>query len=62
MISGNVTGIAAATNGSVFVNDSTITRNATGLLAAGGTIASGTSNRLYNNATNGSFGSTVSRQ
>jgi hypothetical protein len=62
LVSGNGTGVQASANGNVFLTDSTITRNATGLATAGGAIASGTENRLYNNTTNGSFGSTVPRQ
>jgi hypothetical protein len=46
----------------VFVTDSAITRNATGLAAAGGTITSGTLNRLYNNTSNGAFSGTTPRQ
>jgi hypothetical protein len=61
LISGNGFGIQASNGGNVFVTDSTITRNTTGL-AAGGAIASGTLNRLYNNGTDGTFGSTVLRQ
>lgn len=63
LISGNGFGIQASNGGNVFVTDSTITRNTTGLAAAGGgAIASGTLNRLYNNGTDGTFGSTVLRQ
>jgi len=62
LVSGNGTGVTAAANGNVFLTDATITRNTTGLATAGGAIASGTLNRLYNNGTNGSFGSTVPRQ
>ena len=62
MISGNGTGVTSALGGNVFLTDATITRNATGLQGAGGTITSGTLNRLYNNTTNGSFTATVPRQ
>jgi hypothetical protein len=63
LISGNGFGIQASNGASVFLTESTITRNTTGITAAGGgAIASGTLNRLYNNTTNGSFGSTVPRQ
>lgn len=61
LVSGNVVGMQV-TNGSnvVYVSDSTITRNATGLSAsAGGLIASGGDNRLINNTTDGAFGSTI---
>ncbi|MEO8677056.1 MAG: hypothetical protein ABI569_15890, partial [Casimicrobiaceae bacterium] len=61
MISGNTTGVTAAAGGNVFLTDSTITRNQTGLSGTGGTITSGTLNRLYNNGTPGSFTSTVPR-
>ena len=62
MISGNGTGVTSALGGNVFLTAATVTRNATGLQGAGGTITSGTLNRLYNNATNGSFTATVLRQ
>ena len=62
LISGNGLGINAGANGNVFLTNATITRNTTGLATAGGAIASGTLNRLYNNGTNGPFGSTVPRQ
>jgi hypothetical protein len=62
LISGNGLGVNAGANGNVFLTDATITRNTTGLATAGGAIASGTLNRLYNNGTNGTFGSTVPRQ
>jgi len=61
MISGNTTGVTSALGGNVFLTDSTITRNGTGLAGAGGTITSGTLNRLYNNTTSGGFTSTVPR-
>ena len=61
MISGNTTGVTSALGGNVFLTDSTITRNGTGLAGAGGTITSGTLNRLYNNTTPGGFTSTVPR-
>ena len=40
-----------------------ITRNVIGLnTVGGGTMVSGTENRLYNNTSNGSFGTTIPRQ
>ena len=62
LISGNGLGVNASANGNVYLTDATITRNTTGLATAGGAITSGTLNRLYNNGTNGVFGSTVPRQ
>jgi hypothetical protein len=62
LVSGNGTGINAGANANVFVTDSAITRNSTGLATSGGTITSGTLNRLYNNTANGAFGGTTPRQ
>ena len=62
MVSGNGTGVGALAAGTVYLTDTTVTRNATGLSAAGGTINTGGDNRLQNNTANGAFGPLVPKQ
>ena len=63
LVSGNGTGVVAGAGANVFLTDTTITRNVIGLNSVGGgTMVSGTLNRLYNNTSNGVFGTTVPRQ
>lgn len=58
-----ITGVVARAGANVFLTDTTITRNVIGLNSVGGgTMVSGTLNRLYSNTSNGVFGTTVPRQ
>ncbi|HEX9276293.1 MAG TPA: right-handed parallel beta-helix repeat-containing protein, partial [Casimicrobiaceae bacterium] len=63
IVSGNGNGLLAQGAGNqIYVSDSTITRNTTGVVTlSSGTVVSGTDNRLVNNNTNGAFSSTVGK-
>lgn len=61
-ISDNQYGLRSDTNETVVLSNTTITRNGTGIVNFGGSTISYQDNRLYGNATDGSFSTTLGKQ
>ncbi len=61
-LTGSGTGLSVQAGGALFVTDSTVSRNGTGISLAGGTVTSIGDNRIVDNVVDGAFSSTVGKQ
>ncbi|MEO8676637.1 MAG: Ig domain-containing protein, partial [Casimicrobiaceae bacterium] len=61
-VTSNGTGLLAQAGGAMFVTDSTVTKNATGISLSGGLVTSLGDNRLVDNVIDGVFSSTAVKQ